>query len=163
MSKKKYFTDEERKAAQKTKSAKYKSTLKGRANNLLYGYRREDKKYNRGNCTLTADWIVNNIFTQPCVHCGETDWRKLGCNRLDNSLPHIPENVESCCFSCNYKLYNPKKTVYQYTLDGLLVAIWPSVNECSKNGYDPSTVAKCCNGKLKTHKGYRWSYKPLNF
>lgn len=83
---------------------KFRQTQIGRAINLLSGYRRSDKKYNRGECTITGEWIVDNIFSKPCVHCGETDWHKLGCNRIDNNLPHTPDNVEPCCFPCNIKL-----------------------------------------------------------
>lgn len=54
-----------------------------------------------------------------------------------------------------------KKQVYQYNLDGLLVAIWSSANECGRNGYSRSGVSMCCNGKLKKYKGYRWSFEPL--
>ena len=172
--KKKYKTDEERKAAQKAQHAKhyqqnrdkiraqqneYNSTPYGRAIQLLTNYRLSDKLKKRGECTLTAEWIVEHIFSQPCAHCGCSDWRKIGCNRLDNNLPHTPDNVEPCCKKCNDELNNPKKRVYQYTLDGLLVAIWPSTSECSRNGYDNGAITKCCNGKRKTHMGYRWSYE----
>lgn len=84
-------------------NAKYSLTQKGRANNLLTSYRRSDKKYNRGECTLTADWIVEHIFNQPCHYCGKTDWKELGCDRIDNSLPHTPDNVVPCCYGCNSK------------------------------------------------------------
>lgn len=83
---------------------KYRNeTQKGRAIFLLKGYKRSDKKANRGECTLTTDWIVNNIFTSKCVFCGESDWHKLGCDRIDNSLPHTPDNVQCCCGECNVK------------------------------------------------------------
>lgn len=82
---------------------KYRLTPKGRANNLLKAYRQTDKKYNRGECTLTADWIIQNIFSKPCHYCGKTDWKELGCDRIDNSLPHRPDNVVPCCDKCNKK------------------------------------------------------------
>lgn len=130
----KYFTEEEKKAAIREsqrkyyqtnkekiaeQSIKYKdkwneyyknyySTKKGKATYLLKDYKKADKKYGRGECTLTVDWIIEHIFSgQCCAHCEETDWRKLGCNRLDNSLPHTPDNVEPCCTRCNKKL--PRK------------------------------------------------------
>ena len=160
---KKYFADYYRQNRDRirAKNTEYNSTPIGRAKNLLRSYRQSDKEYNRGECTLTEDYILEHIFTQPCAHCGETDWRKLGANRLDNNLPHTPSNVEPCCFSCNCELENPKKQVYQYTLGGLLVAIWPSACECGRNGFHQSAITNCCNGKLKTHKGYKWSYEPL--
>jgi len=53
------------------------------------------------------------------------------------------------------------KTVYQYTLNDKLVKEWKSAQECGRNGFTQSSVTQCCNNKLKTHKGYKWSYKPL--
>lgn len=83
---------------------KYRSTKKGRAQYLLCDYNRRDKMYGRGECTLSSEWIVDNIFNgQTCVYCGETDWRKLGCDRKDNSKPHTIENVVCCCALCNAK------------------------------------------------------------
>lgn len=54
------------------------------------------------------------------------------------------------------------KPVYQYTLDNVLVRVWLSINECSRNGYNQGNVWACCNGKKKTYKGHIWSYFPLN-
>lgn len=53
------------------------------------------------------------------------------------------------------------KQVYQYTLDGELVKVWESTNECGRNGYHQGNVVLCCNGKQNKHKGYKWSYEPL--
>ena len=77
------------------------STQSRRATNLVKNYKQLDKRYNRGDCTITADWIVNNIFNSKCVYCGEEDWKKLGCDRIDNSKPHTPLNVVCCCGKCN--------------------------------------------------------------
>lgn len=82
----------------------YNKTPKGRAVYLLNRYKSSDKEHNRGESDLTSQWIVENIFSKPCTHCGETDWRKIGCNRLDNSKPHTMDNVEPCCGKCNRKL-----------------------------------------------------------
>ena len=50
------------------------------------------------------------------------------------------------------------KKVLQFTLDGELIKEWPSVMECSRNGYDFRNVSACCNGKRKSHKGFKWCY-----
>lgn len=130
---KKYFTEEERKEAEKLLNRarnkryvqKHKSKLKlyyqehkeeidewrkqwrktpmGRACRLASCYKRSDEKYNRGECTINGKWIVENIFSKPCHYCGETDWRKIGCDRIDNDLPHTPDNVVPCCKACNDK------------------------------------------------------------
>ena len=89
--------------------SEYQATPKGRANMLLNNYKFSDKTYNRGECTLTADWIVEHIFSQPCHYCGKTDWKELGCDRIDNSLPHTQDNVVPCCTECN-----AKKARYSY-------------------------------------------------
>lgn len=30
------------------------------------------------------------------------------------------------------------------------------LNDCAREGFQPSCVSNCCNGKRKTHKGYTW-------
>ena len=82
----------------------YNQTPMGRASHLLCTYNQNDKKHNRGRGDLTSEWIVERIFSQPCAHCGKEGWKVIGCNRLDNSLPHTMDNVEPCCFECNCKL-----------------------------------------------------------
>ena len=154
----------------------YYQTPMGRAVHLVSGYRQSDKNANRGECTLTAQWIVENIFSgQKCAHCDESDWHKLGCNRLDNSKPHTPDNVEPCCKECNDKLNGNEfkqkmseigkkngKTVYQCTIEGELVGIYPSTTEAARDtGFKQSNISACCLGKRKTYKGFKWSYVPL--
>lgn len=65
--------------------------------------------------------------------------------------------------STNYKLIAEKlsRQVYQYTKDGELVAIWQSIAECGRQGYNQGNVSACCNGERKSHKGYIWSYTEL--
>ena len=153
----------------------YYQTPMGRAVHLSSGYRQSDKDANRGECTLTPEWIVDNIFSKPCAHCGKTGWDIIGCNRLDNSKPHTMDNVEPCCKKCNDKLNGNEfkqkmseigkknsKTVYQYTLDGELVGIYPSATEAARDtGFKQSNISACCLGKRKTYKGFKWSYVPL--
>ena len=82
---------------------KYQKTPIGRAKHLITRYRGADKEKNRGECTITGDWIVENIFSKSCHYCGESDWTKMGCDRIDNALPHTPDNVVPCCTECNKK------------------------------------------------------------
>ena len=92
---------------EKTKYNKqYRQTQMGRANILVSNYKRHDKDANRGECTLTPEWIIDNIFTSKCHWCGETDWNELGCDRIDNDKPHTPDNVNPCCDKCNKKRGN---------------------------------------------------------
>lgn len=88
--------------------------------------------------------------------------------KTDNSLWNI--NLMTHIENNNYgtrtqkakeKLTNGKLSdpVLQLTLDGVLVKEWPSLNETGRNGFDQGVVSKCCNGKLKSHKGFKWLKK----
>ena len=134
--KKKYLTEEERKAANREKVKRfyqknpekykefkdyqkrwyqenienlkdyqneYRNTPMGRAVSLVSSYQQADKNANRGECTLTAQWVVDNIFTKPCHYCGKEGWNVVGCDRIDNDLPHTEDNVVPCCYECNTK------------------------------------------------------------
>lgn len=98
---KQHYQENKEKTLEKQKN--YYKTPMGRAQWLVQGYKREDKKYGRGECTLTAKWVVDNIFTSKCHYCGESNWHKLGCDRIDNSKPHTMDNVVPCCYECNCK------------------------------------------------------------
>lgn len=142
-------------------------TKEGRASALLRAYNKADRDKGRGEGDLTVQWIIDNIFTKQCAHCEKVGWDIIGCNRLDNSKPHTKDNVEPCCEDCNTELglkYTHKlmsKIVYQYTLDGKLVAVWKSISEAGRNGFNCSGVSRCCKGLQETYKGYKWSYTPL--
>lgn len=103
---------------------KYSKSKSGRATKLILNYKRNDIEYDRGDCTLTKDWVIANIFSSSCIYCGDSDWQHLGADRIDNSLPHTPENCVCACGICNierqiqdmsveefkeYRLANPRK------------------------------------------------------
>lgn len=156
------LTEQEKKERQREAVKRYRNTINGRAHKLIHAYTFLDKKYNRGKCDLTAEWMIENILNKPCTYCGKEGWDVIGCNRIDNTKPHTKDNVEPCCRECNLKLVDlDTKQVYQYTMDKQLLKIWSSTMECARNGYTQSSVSQCCNGKLKKHKGYIWSYVPL--
>lgn len=139
-------------------------TPNGRASTLLNAYNQMDKKHKRGKGDLTAKWIVENIFSQPCAHCGVTGWDIIGCNRLDNSKPHTMDNVEPCCFECNNKLHEKEmmKPVYQYTLDNVLICIYKCMKDAARqNGFSQGNISCCCLGLRKKAYGYKWSFNPL--
>ena len=51
------------------------------------------------------------------------------------------------------------KVVYQYDKNMNLIRTWKSTAECGRNGYNLSSVSRCCNGYLKTYKGFIWRYE----
>lgn len=74
-----------------------------RANSLVQAYNVKDKK--RGldiNNNIGAKWVMDNIFSgQSCIYCDDQDWTHLGCDRIDNTKPHTPDNVVCSCGLCN--------------------------------------------------------------
>jgi hypothetical protein len=78
------------------------NTKEGRAYDLAKRYRALDaeKGFDTSN-NITAQWIIDNIFTQKCIYCGDADWKHLGADRIDNSKPHTPDNVVCACGICN--------------------------------------------------------------
>lgn len=51
------------------------------------------------------------------------------------------------------------KIVYQYDLDGLLLATFNSAREASKQlGIGLSSITRCCRGERKQTSGYKFSY-----
>ena len=73
-----------------------------------------------------------------------------------DNINHGTRNERSAKTLTNGKCSKP---VLQLSLSGELIREWPSTAECERNGFDHSHVAACCNGKLKSHKGFRFMYK----
>lgn len=170
-----YLEHKEKIIAQKTVYNKeYSKTQMGRAQRQLQQYKFMDRRNGLDEVIdFDAKWIVDNIYTKHCVHCGESDWHKLGCNRLDNTKPHTKDNVEPCCFHCNcvlngvesaYRLKEStkkqRKKVSQYTLDDKLVAIFNSTLDAENaTNIRSGNISRCCNGQRPTAGGFKWSYE----
>ena len=73
-----------------------------------------------------------------------------------DNINHGTHNERSAKTRTNGKL---SKRVLQLSLSGELIREWESTMECERNGFDHSTVAKCCRGELPHYKGFIWMYK----
>ena len=108
---------------------------------------------------LVAQAFILNLENKPEVNHKQEDRKDLNCvSNLEWMTSK--ENM-------NYGTLNERKAkrfskkVYQYTLDNILIKEWNSTKECGRNGFNDSHVGECCRGILKTHKGFKWSYEPL--
>lgn len=137
----------------------WRNTPYGRATYLVTDYKNMDKLngFDINSCNLTAQWIVDNIFSKPCSYCGKIGWEVIGCNRIDNDKPHTMDNVEPCCMECNVELSHPKKQLAQIDpKTNEIVKIWESTMEARRNGFfHASCVA---NGRRKQDKGYIFEF-----
>ncbi len=53
----------------------------------------------------------------------------------------------------------PLQQFKQYDLEGNFIREFSSAKELWKNGFIPSYIRDCCNGKIKTTQGYIWKFK----
>lgn len=93
--------------AQRKRMNDYHETKKGRATNLLNSYVQADLERRGMRPNLTQDDIMRKCFEPgcKCVYCGETDWKLLGLDRIDNSKAHDAHNTVCSCSNCNIKRY----------------------------------------------------------
>lgn len=171
---KRYY--ESHKDERKEYRERYSKTYDGHCMIVLRSCKNFDKVNNRPEGDLTLDWVKKQL-KKGCVHCGNTDFTKIGLNRIDNSLPHTQSNCEPCCWDCNRKLageYFKEKygnKVGQIDVETEeVVSIYPSVSTAAKlNGLSPNGITCCCNGgyydknKQKwvncyTYGGFKWGY-----
>lgn len=55
------------------------------------------------------------------------------------------------------------KPVVQYSLNGDIIGVYPSLNEAyRKTGIDKSSISDCCRGKLKTAGEFVWRLSHIN-
>lgn len=57
------------------------------------------------------------------------------------------------------KTLNTNLPVLQFDTNGNLVRRYEYATKAKEYGFDPSCIAKVCNGKLKIHKGYIWKHE----
>ena len=109
---------------------------------------------------LVAEAFIPNPDNLPQVnHIDEDTTNNALCN-IEWCTADYNTNYGNRNNKVSKKLFNGKlsKPAYQYTLNGELVKIWPSVSEAARNGFNHTSISRCCNGKIKNYKNYKWSY-----
>lgn len=158
-----------------------------RAKSLIYDYKWHDVNTHGFNdeVDLDAQWIIDNIFNEGCIYCGETDWHKLGCDRIDNTKGHTKDNVVPCCSRCNklrsnkftvdemkeigavikrienrHKEYclRKSKKVASYDDDGNIIKQYKAASQVQEDGLSPQVVRRACKKGDYRYKGLFWKY-----
>lgn len=167
---------EEQKQKRREAVKRYRETPHGekmtRAKMLIYNYTKEDKLYGRETPDFDSKWVIDNIFNKSCVYCGENDWHKLGCDRLDNSVGHIKANIVCSCLHCNmikpkeeewkHKYgENKKKPVLMLDKSGSILMEFPSINDAGAyvGVKNPGHIGDVARGVRKEAYGYGWKFK----
>lgn len=130
-----------------------------------YGYVQVNLSMN-GKCKT---FLIHRLVAEAFIPIPEELQHLIGSKDLEinhkdeNKTNNNVDNLEWCerKYNMNYgtRTERTSKKVYQYTLDGELVNIWKSTQECGRNGYNHRTISECCLGKRKTHKGFIWRYE----
>jgi hypothetical protein len=112
---------------------------------------------------LVAEAFIPNPNNLPEVnHKSEKKFENYVWINEDGTIDLDKSNLEWCdrLYNINYGtgVERRQKPVKQMTLDGQVVAIWPSASEAGKNGFTATSIWSCCNRKIKTHNGFKWQY-----
>ena len=124
---------------------------------------------------LVAFTFLPNPENKPCINHKIEGKKGKKINMVffnkDGSVDEKRTSIEWATYeeNNNYATHNERsakartngkcsKKVLQLSLSGELIREWESTMECERNGFDSSTVTKCCRGKRKTHKGFRFMY-----
>lgn len=106
---------------------------------------------------LVAEAFIPNDDPEHKTQCNHINEDKLD-NRACNLNWMTPKENVNWGTGIKRSVQNRQKPIKQLTLDGALVAIWSSMMEAQRNGFTAAAICKCCNGKIKTHKGFKWQY-----
>lgn len=103
---------------------------------------------------IPEDMEINHLDEDPS-NCAI--WNLSACSHLENI--RYGTRTARAVANTDYQTIAEKlsKQVGAYR-DGVLVMVFQSTREAGRNGFDHGAVSACCNGKLKTHKGYQWIY-----
>ena len=117
---------------------------------------------------IVAETFLPNPDNLPEVnHKDEDKTNNFVFLNKDGSVDKEKSNLEwkNHRGNCNHGTRNERiakarlKPVLQLSLSGDLIREWDSIKECGRNGFNQGSVCLCCQGKQKTHKGFRFMYK----
>jgi isopentenyldiphosphate isomerase len=107
------------------------------------------------------EWIENRVSKLRGVPLSEDHKKKLSdINKGKFVSEDTKKKIsESKIGSTPWNQGLMKDIILQIDFDNNIVKEWNSLIEIEKSGFQKSNVINVCNGKRKSHKGYKWIYK----
>lgn len=163
------------------KDRPYERTIIGLCYRLFYHQVQNSKTRGHTPPPYTKEELYTWITTQPnfdtlyeaWVDSNYTSDFKPSCDRLDNSKGYTFDNIELVSWKINNAraradiingtIGSCQKPVYQYSIEGLFLSKFISVNAASLSSetFDHRNIAACCRGELQTAYKYYWSFEDL--
>lgn len=111
-------------------------------------------------CVNHIDEIKNHNYVQNLEWCTVAYNNSYG-NRLKkisdkNKKSHI--GLKQSKETIEKRESKIRKPVIQINSDNNIVKIWKCARQASSKGFNPSSIASCCKGKINSHHGYKWKY-----
>ena len=144
--------------------------LKQRKNNrgyLMANLRKDNKHYCKTVHRLVAQAFILNPENKTDVnhidedktnnHVSNLEWvtHKENCNHGTRNERTSKTNSDGRMKGINHP---SARAVIGFKINGCDIKYYKYMCEGEKDGFDHSTISKCCNGKLKKHKNYVWYY-----
>lgn len=116
---------------------------------------KEKNKYRTKVHRLVAEAFIPNPYNKPCIDHINTIRND---NNKDNLRWCTPEENSNNILTKQKQKNAQCKKVVQYSMDEKIIKIWNSARECGINGFNYKNISDCCNGRAKTHRGFKWSF-----
>lgn len=105
---------------------------------------------------IVAKTFIPNPQNKPCVN-------HIDLNKQNNSANNLEwvtykENVEWSVKKGKWHGRYKEMPVKATNVKTREVLYFKSLMRAEANGYDATSISRCCKGERKTHKGYRWEY-----
>ena len=133
------------------------------ANNICYACNGKREYANRDDKGNKLHWVYTDEMERIPDIIEKCRFEK---ENLDNKEERMFEGYKQKCIRKSKPriVESIRKSVYQYDLQGNLLAIYSGLAEASqKSGCNMTEIGQRCNGNGRTCGGYLWNYKPRTF